>query len=83
MFPPKSGAPAGQPRGLKDIRRDVGVTQPDPALEAPREDRAEVALTCPDCGASITKSLVAQPEEVAAEPVAAAAAPAPPFAGGR
>lgn len=68
MFPPK-GAPSGPPRNMRQVRRDVGVTQPDPVESSPRESRAVVSTTCPDCGAPIEQTFTAQAEEPLEAPV--------------
>lgn len=70
MFLPK-GNPVGAPpaRGLRDIRRDVGTTRPDPAVEEPRASTASVSTTCPECGARVEQTFTADAQDAPAPPI--------------
>jgi hypothetical protein len=68
MFPPKGGAGAPPPRNLRDIRRSVGTTMPEPAVEEPKGSTATVSMTCKECGARNDLSFTA--DESGGEPPA-------------
>lgn len=73
MFPSK-GAPAGPPRNMRDVRREVGTARPEPVDAGPSQNSAEVTLTCPNCGAQVRQSFQAEP--AATEPSEPVQAPA-------
>ena len=71
MFPPKRPGPAGAPppRNMRDIRRDVGTTQPEPPpVEEPKGSTATVSTQCPECGCKYDMNFTAdEPEPAGAE----------------
>lgn len=71
MFPPKNPTAAGAPppRGLRDIRRSVGTTPQDPAVDEPRASTATVSTTCPECGAHYDTTFTADTKDASAPPL--------------
>ena len=71
MFPPKRTPAAGaQPRrNMRDIRREVGTTQPEPMVEDAAPSTATVSTTCPECGCKYDMRFTADEPDAAPPPM--------------
>ncbi len=72
MFPPKRpGLSDALPprRGMRDIRRDVGTTMPEPPVEDAGPSTATVQAKCPECGCKYDMRFTADAEDAGVPPV--------------